>query len=776
MAPKNDDIKARLLAIFRTEAEEHLQAITANLLALERGLPPAETREVVEAMFREVHTLKGAARSVSLMDVEALCQACESVLSRITRGQLALSRLILNRLQEAVDSVTRLVTGSEAPTAARELIGRLDRAAEERGPGVGEQGTGATESLPPSPDPRPPTSAQPVDTIRLATAKLDALLLQAEDLMAPKLAAGERVREARVLVEALNRLRAGVRDRGLGIGDQRPTPSPRHPTTNSTPNPQPPTPDLRAVEAQAQEMLGQLLRDQRVIAGAVDGMLDEMRRVRLTPASTILDLFPRMVRDLAREQGKEVEWVARGADLEVDRKVLETMKEPLIHLVRNAIDHGIEPPEARAQAGKAPRGWVAVTIASLEGNRIEIRVEDDGRGIDLVQVKAAAIRTRLMTAEDAQTLANDQALDLIYRSGLSTSPIITDVSGHGLGLAIVKERVERLEGQIHVETRAGAGTTVRMILPATIATFRGLLVRAGGQPFLLPIEAVERAIRITPEDIEHVEGREVIRWNGHALSIARLNELLGLPQEQGSWDGGQESGKGKGPETRGQGMGGSFPIPTPDLRPPTSASRQPCVIVRSGAEQVGLLVKEILGDREVLIKEIGPPLVRVKNVAAAGLLGTGQVVLILRPADLLRSIREIPRPAVRAAAPEEKGRQPVLLVVDDSITTRTMEKNLLEAAGYQVRVAVDGIEAWTLLKSEKFDLVVSDVDMPRMDGFDLTARIRADRKLAELPVVLVTALESREHKERGIEVGANAYIVKSSFDQSNLLEITRRLI
>ena len=258
----------------------------------------------------------------------------------------------------------------------------------------------------------------------------------------------------------------------------------------------------------------------------MDGLHAELRRTRLTPSSIVLDLFPRMVRDLARTHGKEVEWVAHGADLEVDRKVLEAMKEPLIHLVRNAIDHGIETPEARVEAGKSGRGRVTVTISSLEGGRIEIRVEDDGGGIDLGRVKAAAVRARLLTAEAAEALTGDQTLDLIFRSGLSTSPIVTDLSGHGLGLAIVKERVERLGGQIRIETRAGAGTTVRVILPATITTFRGLLVQAGGQPFLLPTEAVKQAIRVAHDAIEHVEGREAIRWNGQPLSIARLSDLL----------------------------------------------------------------------------------------------------------------------------------------------------------------------------------------------------------------------------------------------------------
>jgi two-component system chemotaxis sensor kinase CheA len=716
MANRKNDIKARLLATFRVEAEEHLQAITAHLLALDGGLPPAEVRGAVEAAFREVHTLKGASRSVSLTDVEALCQACESVLSRVTRGQLALSRPILNRLQEAVDGVARLLAGSGAPAAVRDLINRLERSTAEPAPEAAEP---VQALVPPAEAPAGQVTAglPQTDTIRLAMAKLDALLLQAEDLLVPKLAAEERVREARALVESLSVCR---KDGNPGLDSA-----------------------LRAVETRARDLLGHLALDQRAISRGVDGLQDELRRVRLTPASAALDLFPRMVRDLAREHGKEVEWVAQGADLEVDRKVLEAMKEPLIHLVRNAIDHGIEPPETRARAGKASRGRVAVSIASLEGGRIEIRVEDDGRAIDLAAVRAAAVRARFLTAEEAGALADDLVLDLIYRSGLSTSPIITDLSGHGLGLAIVKEHVERLGGQIHIDTRAGAGTTVRLILPATVATFRGLLVQAGGQPFLLPTEAVERAIRIASHDVERVEGREAIRWNGRPLSVARLSRLLGLPERTDQ---------------------------------PEPGSRESCVVMRSGEGQVGLLVDEILGDREVLVKELGPPLVRVKNVAGAGLLGTGEVVLILRPGDLLKSIREVLRPPMPSAALEGKRRPAVILVVDDSITTRTMEKNLLEAVGYQVRVAVDGIEAWTLLKSEEVDLVVSDVDMPRLDGFDLTARIRADQTLTDLPVVLVTALESREDKERGIEVGANAYVIKSSFDQSNLLEIIRRLI
>jgi two-component system chemotaxis sensor kinase CheA len=575
-----------------------------------------------------------------------------------------------------------------------------------------------------------------VDTIRLATTTLDTLLLQAEEILIPKLAAEEHVREVRALCEAFMRCHIAL---------QRVRASRRRTRSNG------PVEDslagldtaLQQVGIQAQVTLRHLTHDASALAGTVDSLLAAMRRLRLAPASTVLDLFPRMVHDLAREQGKEVEWVAQGADQEVDRKILEQVKDPLIHLVRNAIDHGIEPPAERVQAGKVPQGRVVVTVALLEGERLEIRVEDDGRGIDLAQVRATAVRSGVLSAATAASLNDEEALALIYRSGLSTSPIITNVSGHGLGLAIVKERVEGLRGTLHLETQGRTGTTLRLLLPATIATFRGLLVQAGGQPLLFPLEAVERVLRVVPDEVKRLEEREVIRYDGHVVPIARLSELLGLPE--------------------------------PVVEAVTGGKRW-CVMLRSGEDRVACIVTEVSGDREGVVKVLRPPLVRLRNVAGACLLATGQVVLILRPMDVLKSLQRKGRTQASPPATEQEGRAPVILVVDDSITTRIMEKHLLEMAGYQVRMAVDGVEAWDILQTEACDLVLLDVEMPRMNGFALTAQIRADRTLADLPVILVTALASREDQERGIEVGANAYIVKADFDQSHLLEIIRRLV
>ena len=734
MANNNDELRARLLATFQVEAEEHLQVLTANLLALGRGLPPSETRNMIEVSFREMHTLKGAARSVGLMEVETLCQACEAVFSRLSRGDLALSPSISKMLHDAVECVPPLLAGDAAPAATKELVGRLK----------GITSVPASEATQPIEAPASQVAA-PIaatgtatlqsNTIRLDATKLDMLFLQAEELLLSKLATEMRVQEARALLDTVTRCRIAL---ARGRFSRPSSPAKRQSATLEAD----PESVVQTIEAQTMVLLDQITRDYRTITSAANGLQENLRLLRMTPASTILSLFPGMVRSLADELGKQVEWVVRGADLEVDRKVLEAMKDPLIHLVRNAVDHGIESPNVRTKAGKPPPGRIALTITSLEGSRIEIRIEDDGRGVDLAQVRAAAVRGRHLTAEEAQAMTDDEALNLIYRSGISTTPLVSDVSGHGLGLPIVRERVEQLDGRIHVESRRAVGTTVRITVPVTIATFRGLLVRAGGQLYLLPSEAVVQTTRAPHHnEPEGAEGRSMIQWRGQPLPFAQLAELLGLPSRK-------------------------------DRSEPHR--KQSCVIVRIREAHVGLAVEEVLGVQEVVVKELRPPLVRVRNVAGAGLLGTGQVVLILRPTDLLGTIRDRPRSPGDSTAQANEKRQAVILVVDDSITTRTMEKNLLETAGYHVRVAIDGVEAWMLLKSEPVDLVVSDVDMPRMNGLDLTVKIRADRDMASLPVILVTALESREEKERGLEVGANAYLVKSSFDQSKLLEFIRR--
>ncbi|MDP3873898.1 MAG: response regulator [Methyloversatilis sp.] len=751
MATKNEALLQRLLATFRVEADEHIKAMASGLLALEKMAPGQEAAAVIETVFREAHSLKGASRAVNLLSVESLCQALESVLAGLKNGRLAVSLPLLDLLLRAIGALgEQLADGAAASPAVKPahaaLIRQLDRSASGLLPPAGVAGTPVDAPLPPPA--HAPQAVLPeagAGSVRIATAKLDAVMRQVEELLSPRLAARQRALElgeaaatvaawkkTRLQVQpALRRIeRAALRANGAAPanggkevqkvleyldGEHR---------------------FIATLEDRLRRLNKSAARDQRALAGMTDGLLDDVREMQLLPFASLFDLLPRLARDLAREQGKEVELVLRGGDIELDRRILENLKDPLIHLLRNAIDHGIETPAARRAGGKPALGTVTLAVSQPDSGKIELVVGDDGAGIDGPQVAAAARKLGLAVDCDVETLS------LVFQSGLSTSPIITDVSGRGLGLAIVREKVERLGGSVAIESKPCAGTLFRLVLPMALATFRGVLVRVGEYLCAIPAVGIERVARVASQDIRTVENRDAVLMGDRLVSLVSLGDVLEMP-----------------------------PTAANDKRPV-----RPVVVLGRDEARVAFRVDEIVGEQEILVKPLGPQLARVRNVAGASMLGTGQVVPVLNVADLLKSAARDIAPR-RAAAPVElaPGTKRSVLVAEDSITSRSLLKNILESAGYAVTTAVDGMDAYTTLRSAHFDVLVSDVEMPRMDGFDLTARVRADKQLAELPVVLVTALESREHRERGIDVGANAYIVKSSFDQSNLLEVVRRL-
>ena len=499
---------------------------------------------------------------------------------------------------------------------------------------------------------------------------------------------------------------------------------------------------MKALERKLAE-LGRAADHHRYATGLmVDNLLGDVKRILLLPFSTLFESFPKLLRDLSRDQGKEADLEISGEEIEIDRRILEEMRIAFIHLLRNAIDHGIEKPEERRKCSKPPRGIIRVVVSRSEGNKVDILLSDDGGGIDLKALKEASLKRGILSAEEAEKLADQEMLPLVFQSGVSTSPIITEISGRGLGLAIVREKVEKLGGQVSIETHLHSGTTFRMILPLTLATFRGVLVTVAERPFVIPTTNVERVVRTRQEEIRTVENRDTLSLGDATVPLVKLSDILELSEN------------------------GERPAVIPIL------------VLKLQEKRIGFCVDEVLNEQEFLIKNLNRPLSRIRNIAAATILGSGRVIPVLNVSDLVKSAaKDAGRPAkpakpVAGVAAAKKS----ILVVEDSITSRMLLKNILETSGYLVTTAVDGIDAATRLKTEKFDAVISDVDMPRMNGFDLTAKIRGDKKLAELPVVLVTALESREDRERGIDVGANAYIVKSSFDQSNLLEVIRRLI
>ncbi len=736
----DEEFQQRLLEAFQIEAQEHLQMLSAGLLELESS--PAEERrhEIVETIFREAHSLKGAARSVNRTDIESLCQAMESVFSKWKTNGVTATAETFDRLSDAVDFLQRLLGAT--PPDAREVAAMTKeiRALETMVEPLPESMTEPVD---------PGFSAHPVahvteDTIRIATAKMDALLLQAEEMIAVKNTATQRASELHEVAAMMETWRKEWAKMNAEMQRVRaPAQNSSAPTERVFDFLEWNQSYLRSLENRLLTLRKSAEEDQRRLGGMVDDLLDEAKRLVMLPFATLLDIFPKPVRDLARDQEKQVELILRGRRIEIDKRILEQMKDPLMHLVRNAIDHGIEKPEMRMAQRKPERGMITMAVAQIDASKVEIVIGDDGAGIDVAEVKAAAVKSGAISTEEAAQRSDREALALIFQSGVSTSKMVTELSGRGLGMAIVREKVEKLGGHIEIETERGRGTAFRIVLPVTLSTFKGLLVRAGGQPFVLPIANVDRVLRIARDEIKTVENKETISWDGRVLSLTRLNVVLGLPRREKSED----------------------------------SKFVQMVVLNAGETRIAFVVDEVLNEQEVLVKPLQKPLVHVRNVAAATVLGSGQVVLILNVPELIESATTGTANAVSAIVAEPvESKTKSLLVVDDSVTSRMLLKNILETAGYDVKTAIDGVDAMTHLRTQHFDLIVSDVQMPRMDGFDLTAKIRTDKRLGDLPVVLVTALESREHRERGIDVGANAYIVKSSFDQSNLLEVVEHLI
>ena len=774
MAKNNDELLKKLLVTFRVEADEHLKAMSSELLALEKTPAGAQRAKSLETVFREVHSLKGAARAVNLAPIESVCQSLENLFAALKGGRLDVSPPLFDLLHQSVDALGRLLAtdaGVPQPLLAA-LIRRLDDAS---------RGMSSDPETPVAPVARTAARTPPMapdlvaGTVRISTAKLDTVMRQVEELLVPRLAAGQRARELRETAATLavwkkqrQRMQPTLRLIGRSL---RPAPQELRHADNgdakangSMRTGQEFSRLLEYLDAEQLHMKmleDRLLRlnrsaehDQRMLAGMADGLLHDVKQMQLLPFASLLEILPRFVRELARGQGKRVELEIRGGEIEVDRRILDAMKDPLIHLLRNGIDHGIEKPSVREARHKPPHGTITLAISHQDSGKVEILVADDGAGIDAARVQVAAGELGIVSVEDAQRLGEAEALALVFQSGVSTSAIITDVSGRGLGLAIVREKVERLGGSVAIESQPDAGTTFRIVLPLTLANFRGVLVRAGGQLFVIPAANVERAMRVAGQDIRTVENRETIPVDGQAVSLAWLGDVLELPR----------------PRAAEQPAGSAMVL-----------------VLGLGSTRIAFRVDEILGEQAVLVKPLGRPLAHVRNVAGASVLGTGQVVPVLNVPDLLQAAcrqSAVQRASAAPLAPAQQlpagqpaaAEQRSILIVEDSITSRSLLKNILELAGYRVTTAVDGADGYATLKTGTFDLIVCDVEMPRMDGFELTARVRADKQLSELPVVLVTALGSREHRERGVDVGANAYIVKSSFDQSNLLEIVGRLI
>ncbi|MFN6531128.1 hybrid sensor histidine kinase/response regulator [Nostoc sp. ChiSLP03a] len=764
--------------VFKVASEEHLQNLDDGLLHLENH---PEDLAVLEALMREAHSLKGDANMLGVKDVGTLAHQIEHILTQLKQQENPASWLgnattdsPYERLAHAIAAIRKLVheavTGEPAKVDTFSVLAELMGA---RGAGVdkGTMGQGDTEnekirsafstlSTPHStlstlhstlhtPHSTLHTqhsalstqhsSSYRIETIRVGTRHLDTLMTQAGELTVTKIRIAHRLGEIEAIANLweewnrdlfTNRF-AFSREQQGDVALQRLETFHHHSEKR-----------LEQLGHLVKTLQSSLSEDTTRLEQLSSDLEEGIRTLRLLPFATIFNLFPRMVRDLAQQQGKFVELIAEGKDTLADKRLLEEMKDPLMHILRNAIDHGIEPPQERERLGKPTTATIRLKAYQTPTN-IVLEISDDGRGLDLDRIKQIAVKRGICGEEESAAMTPSQIQALIFAPGFSTAPLLTEVSGRGVGLDVVQTNVEKLKGTIQVESFPGQGCTLRVNLGITLATAHVLIVQVNQMPYAIPVEFVQTACLIKSEEIFPLEGRDTIIRDSQPISIVQLADLLELP-----------------------------PMPS-GLTQETALS---CIILQVGQAQLGVVVDALVDEQDVLIKPQSQLLKRVRNVSGATILGTGDVCMVLNPQDLVKSARSrsqsISSTQTRQLAPTK----PTVLLVEDSIATRTQEKRILETAGYQVITAVDGLDGLNKLRSHTVDAVISDVQMPNLDGLGLTAKIRQYQEYSELPIILVTSLASDEDKRRGAEAGANAYIIKGSFNQEALLSALKRLV
>jgi len=685
---------AEFLDIFRDEANDRLDGMVNTLLALESG--NAED-DAVDSLFRDAHTIKGGAGMVGMDDVRELAHAVEDVLAGIREAGVFPVDLTATMLR-ATDALRAQVAGRTAET--RELLAELARClapapaaepARARSKRASRKKAAAPVAAaavaepaeldePPAPSPAAPvldpvlaSVRQPSErrTVRVPAEKLDRLL----DLV------GETVLHRRRLEHALGGS-DGAHDQGivdeLGLGER---------------------------------LLGDLK--------------DAAINMRTLPLASIVGPFPRAVRDIAAEQGKEVELVVKGAETELDRVILESLSEPLVHLLRNSVGHGIETPAERVRARKPGKGVLELR-AETRGGRVEITVSDDGRGVSP------------QALEEARRVGS--LVDVLTRPGYSTAREVTELSGRGVGLDAVKKHVESFGGSMEVQSEPGKGTSIVLQLPLALALLEVLLFERAGNVFGLPLPTVEEAVSVG--DTFSLQGRPALELRGGQIPLFDVAELVG-----------------------------SHATPLPP--------GAPALVVSAGGRRIAAACDALYGEEEVVVKPLGP-LFRVEGYLGAAILGDGRIALLLDAMNLTRGHRRVSAaaPTFRQGGKDAKvDLAQKILVVEDSFTVRELQRGILEAAGYRVATARDGREALDMLaRDDDVELVITDIEMPELDGFALTEAIRSDPARSSLPIVVVTSLGSEEDRRRGIDAGADAYMVKRSFDQQAMLETVERLL
>ncbi len=781
----SDDLSGfSMLELFRTEAEGQLSLLTDGLLVLEHN--PAAS-DNLEPMMRASHSIKGAARMVEINPVVRIAHVMEDCFVAAQKKQLTLNSSDIDVLLKGVDLMAQVAKLDESALSSWEAennatVDSLVRAIEGVLSGERQQATvaensealalaekgGADESQLASPVTPSETGGLSADGADNSVARTETTL-SAEDNpppdKAPSLAevkervlrvstermdrllglAGEAMVEARWLhphIESMQRFKRfqfelvseldNLRERFNEICED--------PTLEAT------LIELQRKAVKQREILSDRLVDLEHFdyrAANLAGRLHrEVLASRMRPFSDGVDGFQRMVRDVARSLGKDARLEITGVTTQVDRDVLEMVKAPLNHLLRNAVDHGIEMPEVRIENGKPAQAIVKLDACHRSGMLL-VTVEDDGRGVDLESLKQKIIERGLSSEEMLSQMSEMELLEFLFLPSFSTRNEVTELSGRGVGLDVVHDSVKEMRGVVTIASTAGEGTRFQMQLPLTLSVIRTLLVEIGGESYAFPLARIDHLLKISAEQIELVEDHQYITWNDNHIGLVSAAQLFGV--EQGSTE-----------------------------------DRQLSVVILSDRHgQYGVIVDAFLGERELAVQVIDPRLGKVKDISVAALLDDGSPTLIIDVDDMARSIAKlISRGQIDkvGGGSDDDGERKRVLVVDDSITVREVERKMLEAYGYEVDVAVDGMDGWNAVRSGDYRLVITDIDMPRMDGIELVRLIKQDETLKGLPVMVVSYKDREEDKLLGLEAGADYYLTKGSFHDETLREAVVDLI
>ena len=745
--------------LFMEETTDSYQNLINSLIKIEKS---PDNKKAIEIAYNQIHALKGSARMIKHSKMDSLSLAMEQILSGAMDKKIVITPSLISTLLSGADFIKIFIhqIGSKMnppynwqnsdevlpkdidQNTFRELIDIINSV----NPYLSTDRQQTTETSPKIPNikkghkPNDGASAiQSKNTVRVASEKLDRLMEEAGELLIMKLKAQQRVIHVQSIINECNLTNQSFKKNKRVIRHQAKLQNDKTSEVTEKRILTEFEKKISNLSDRLDSFYKTLSNDSHQLSLIIEKLQDDIRKTRLLPFHTIMSAFPKMVRDISVNENKKIKFEFSGGDIELDKFILEEIKSPLMHMLRNSIDHGIEPTEDRIKFGKTEEGNIKILL-SQKGNNVIIEINDDGSGINIEQLKSSAVKKGLYTEKEMQQMKERQILNIIFQPGFSTSKIITDISGRGIGMDVVKATIERLNGTIDIETSKNTGTRFILTIPLTLSITHAIKFFVNNEIYYIPINMIERIIIVDEKNLSTIERGLAIHYNGSIIPYVRMQQILEIPVSE------------------------------------SKESERFAIILKTGNTMAAFAIDKFLGEEDITIKGLGNYMKRVRNISGITIMSDGNIAPILNVPDMINAIqlRGIASTKRKIESPDVE-KHLSILVIDDSIMTRTLEKNILESYGYDVVTAIDGQDAILKLHEKNFDVIVSDVQMPNMDGLELTEKIKQDNRYSKIPVILVTAMESDEDKKRGMQVGADAYIVKSSFDQSNLLTTIKRL-